>query len=1309
MPLIDPNQRSLNTGGGIPTIAAQETGVVTGVDRPATESMGLWEAGLTRNNLTYNALTSFNRSVIAGDVDPDFNPYNSMAGFEQYSDYLDEAINPMDMELRKANITKLQGAQQTLNESSWLGTGVDFLTAVADPMMLPFLFLGPSGAALRAGMVGRAAYKAGVAATAEAVVAETVLHAYQPTRTFAESVLNVGSSALLGGLIGYGAAKYSGRRLGTEIPQPITGTLTPDERMRLVEMLDNELNARGELDVATGRQMIASDYDSALNARITRLVNEAPTVADMDAYKLARSAHVIELRRLNTTIKELEKELIENPSKIRKKEIPALLEKVKQDAVEAGQRFTTFTAKGANRVPVATVELANIAEWQAQGFTSDRIFRALDQKTTPDKVPPLVENTPELDKAEAIYKEAPEGPLITQPSSGGAAAATTVAQTQAMARADLVGESRMTRWLAYLSPLGRQITGPSQMARERVSGLAEHTFKFRENGETLTNEAAAETRVKQWTEGRMNLTRRDAKRLWKAHRKAGGMLTHAEFNMETARAMRHSDQSADPHVSQAAKLWRDRVFDPLYKMAKEERLLDEHIAAVVRGLFAEMRTEVAEMVRTGQLPAGSRFRPDDEAVDNMVELLSRPNPQKADWAAALFDDPAQAQAFVNHPLFNRFDDIAARMGNPQTAETYMYRLYDRNFIELNLSHSIGVIQRWLADGRQAVLDARAVRLGVPPRRLTALEQRELQEQATRLIGDIRGVSRNISDIWGNGLSDASPSMARTLMIEDDVLDAAGMLVNDIEQLATAYIRGFSPRIELAKYSAGRGEAGAWRLERDLELINEDYDRLLEDVANNPNLTAAQRREQSKSLQKQQRQAGEDFTVMQQRLLGVYDMPNSPAYFVSRLPGWIKAFNFVNKMGGMAVSSITDVARPIMQHGLYNSWGRIFLNPLQAAKAWRGNLNEMYEAGTALDMVSSMMARQLASFDDIPPITRAEVWRDKTTHLYSVVVGMSPWNTAMKGFTGLMGQDRFLKTIRRISNGDTVSVQDVDWLRENGISDDMVQRIAAEPWNTKDGFWLANTDAWQDDEAVNVFRAALAKIADTGIVTRGIGDMPNFMKGPWAGVLLQFKSFAITTVNRVILPMARVGFTERQMRAYSGAMVMLGMGTLVYKLKSDTAAWGTDEESKFTATWDNAMAGDPAAIGTVIGEALDRSGLLGALLEPVHVAEKLSGGALGLNTMASRAVLLAQGENPLDAPKSFTNRNMYKGIIGQALGPSISTIEDIAKAGGYSFETLGERQDVPAEQVAATMRRLLPFQNVFYLTGLFNMAEKWVAE
>jgi hypothetical protein len=181
---------------------------VSEYDRPSPPFLDTLGAAFRQENLIGSYLTSARREVDDFyKVDPAYNPFDDLKGYEDYADRFESAFNPNAAAAIKADIDKEKKDREILAASGWTGVGLQMGAAIADPTILI-----PGGALVKAGRLGyrtgRSAASIGAAAGIGTAVQEAGLQATQEIRPGSETALAVGGSVLLGGLVGAAGAKF---------------------------------------------------------------------------------------------------------------------------------------------------------------------------------------------------------------------------------------------------------------------------------------------------------------------------------------------------------------------------------------------------------------------------------------------------------------------------------------------------------------------------------------------------------------------------------------------------------------------------------------------------------------------------------------------------------------------------------------------------------------------------------------------------------------------------------------------------------------------------------------------------------------------------------------------------------------------------------------------------------------------------------------------------------------------------------------------------------------------------------------------
>ncbi|HDU9972037.1 TPA: hypothetical protein RHG20_005688, partial [Klebsiella pneumoniae] len=211
----------------------------------------------------------------------------------------------------------------------------------------------------------------------------------------------------------------------------------------------------------------------------------------------------------------------------------------------------------------------------------------------------------------------------------------------------------------------------------------------------------------------------------------------------------------------------------------------------------------------------------------------------------------------------------------------------------------------------------------------------------------------------------------------------------------------------------------------------------------------------------------------------------------------------------------------------------------------------------------------------------------------------------------------------------------------------------------DGWHIGNFDKWDDDYASGVFQSAVLKDTNNIIITPGIGDTPLWASSPIGRTVFQFRSFTTASYNRATIG----GLSEGNAQFYYGTAFQIALGALTYALKQ--AANGKEVD------W------SPQKLAL---EGIDRSGILGPLMEYNNMAEKATGGMFGLGPM------LGTGTQ---------SRYASRGFIGSALGPTFGLLDTVTDV------TAGVLNGDAGDRVLHNVRTVIPGNNLFWIAPILN--------
>ncbi|WP_417733129.1 hypothetical protein [Rosistilla oblonga] len=1132
-------------------------------------------------------------------IDAQFDPFEDIAGYEAYSDSFAFANSPDDV----ANIKRVIGREtkdrETVAASGLPGMAASFGAGIFDPVnLIPI-----GGEAYKAYSLGGSILKSGLS-TARAgflgsTAAETLLYASQETRTFGEAATNVAVATFLSGVLGGAAGSF--RKSASQVipatdraPRPrvapdiearisrVEEYLVPERQAEIpgapLRQIDDQLSGPSgkiEFDVEGGPVRIEWEHGE------TRLVSDdlaaAPSVIrDYEPRQVGGSDRLVwNVERPNPEtgeVRNVEYALSEAEG------AQSISIKV-GDNKELSQPRATSMAK---RPPVSTPE-----QFAAN---SESIAADIDKDLTVPPyadVDPIRPHTVEI-KADELAADVGETvltsddlPDIQRPVAGSGGSVGAAASSRNNAEEKLKSALGMEKVVRFQDPMLRAATSQSLETRRIVQDLAETPLTYEKNALGTATPLAAETEIKmaqsgiygamtatddlfvKYRKGRSRQTA-DLVRIGASDLvgRGDGQLDRVSFNAEIGRAMRRGDRHEIPEVEAAAKVWRERVFDPAKNEAIDLGLLPDGIGVeTAAGYLNRVYNSEKITARRGEFTT-------------IVARWLKTQQSKEGWE--------------DGEIFDLADEITDRvLGTPDGRLPY---------------------DAYLSRDSNPVPQSRAKR-------------------------EVRG-----------------PLKGRVFMIPDELIE--DFLESDINVVGRIYTRTMAADIALTK----RFESP--EMEAPFGEIRRGYANKIAAAS-----TEAERTKLSKARDADIR----DIAAIRDRLRGTYALPRDPNSVLVRAGRVVRSLNYLRLLGGMTLSAIPDVARPVMVHG----FGRVMNDGLAPMvknfKAFKLAADEVKQAGTALDMVLDSRSMAIADVaDDFGRHSKFERGLRYAADQFGVVSLMAPWNAAVKQMAGVVTMSRALDGVDKWVKGiaDTATIEN---LARAGIDEDMSRRIAAqfaEHGDNIDGSKIANTAGWSDRGAVQAFRGMVVKDVDRIIVTPG-QDKPLWMSTELGAVVGQFKSFGIASTQRVFL----AGLQQRDAAFLSGMSMMVGLGMLSYYLKAKTAGYEPTDN-----------------IGTWISEGVDRSGSLGWFFEVNNLAEKLTRGTVGASALTGGPIM-----------SRYASRN----VIGALIGPTSGAISDAAQAIGALSAGDWKESDTSA------MRRLLPYQNLFYMRWVLDEAQKGI--
>lgn len=822
-----------------------------------------------------------------------------------------------------------------------------------------------------------------------------------------------------------------------------------------------------------------------------------------------------------------------------------------------------------------------------------------------------------------------------------------------------------------INPGGRLAQSPARSSRAINQQLAENNYFFAKNDEGLATFTAAETKIKQY-DTMLYKQMENTKDAYQAYSKnirttGGKRMNFVDFNEAVGAAMRRGDQSEIPEVAQAAASIRP-IFEATKVRMQELGILPEDVSVSTAQSYlprvykfdkilsdrTEFRGRIATWLR------GISYGGAEKATARLEKINAGLNDaaDAAPKAKALADDITASKAWAGREaelkteitardkIIKESDDAAAVTAAKAERDAFARHSDILENTKKYQSELRALNKKVKSTDRLNASRERNLKNSEP------LSREEAEDAADEIVNKIIGAPSGFvpADVIPEKIiGRAGFTKSRSLLIPDERIE--DFLESDINHVMESYLRQIGPEIELT------ARFGSKDMGEQIRQVSEEYTQLIRD-AKTPKERAKLEKQRSADLR--------DIEGMRDRLIGTYGAPKDPRSFFVRAGRVARNVNFLRLLGGMTISALPDLARPMMQHGLAKSLRPlgVMLRNMSAIKVAKKDLREM---AVGLDYVLSTRTKAIADLTD--PYSRRSAlekglnWGTQKFGNWSL---MNQWNTTLKSWSGLIVQSRILDNAQLLSAGKEVPQKEIRKLAQLGIDQGMLGRIAeqySKHGEDMDGLLTGHSHLWDDRVVREAFQAAVLKDVDSTIVTPGAGDTPLMMSTEAGKIIMQFKTFIFASHNRVLAS----GIQQGDASFYLGALGSIALGAMVYTMKQNLSGREVDYRPN-----------------NLVKEGLDRSGMLGWLSEPVNTVENMSGGRFGLGAMF--------GAPPVSR---FQSRN----AIGALMGPTFDMAGDSATIANGVLN--GEFDDKQTHAV----RKLLPYQNLFYISPLLNRVEE----
>ena len=752
-----------------------------------------------------------------------------------------------------------------------------------------------------------------------------------------------------------------------------------------------------------------------------------------------------------------------------------------------------------------------------------------------------------------------------------------------------------------------------------------------------------------------------------------------DFEIEVGRALSAGDRHTNPQVQAAAEMYRAEVLDPIQEAAQKLGLLDDDASILAK--VKQIEEDVARLIEEGAGPgsapklaelneaqakiiAANQGELDalEQAVKDLeadLEYARQPiepggKPQKApasmvaDYNKARSARTAKRKEVSKNtkPLRDQIREIErrnkqlrrsrkkikelkARQKNQgvQFAESYFPRVYDSDKIYSNWDRL-----------KNQLMEHFKTQKG-----MKNLEPGELEEIVLETMQNMLGGRSQA--VRNSGKPSAFRSRALSMM--DEQLEP--YLEKRASQVMLKHAQGTQPYIMMRE--AFDGET----LEGMIDQIRRDYQSLKEPMDEAGNKVTVSERE-LKRLDKEMEKDIQRIRVIADRLMHQVQRSTNPRNPVIRAIQYAKLYNIATFLGGVVLSSLPDIARPIAHYGL-RSFGKGVAKGVKQAFSGKGSMDsvQVKRTGAAIQRTLNDRAAQLA--DSLEPESK---WMLKGQKVWSKYSGFDLYTDIMESVASHAAMDYVVRAARKVASTqldnplDALSKSERKQIARMGLKEDDLVGIYNESMKTmgaQDGVLkYMDTMQWQDVELAKRAEAAIGSDVRRTIIRIGAGEKPEFMDGHLASWMLQFMSFAMSAQNKIML----AGFQNANRHTAEGLAAMLFLGASVGAAK--TYLRGGDMEAYWSPE-------------NLVFEGIDRSGMSGILREPMN---------------ALRFALAYHG-----ITDAVPSRYVGKGWSRMLASPTASVIDNIA--GGIGDAFVGEFGDATEHLMKAT-----PMANTWHL-------------
>lgn len=533
--------------------------------------------------------------------------------------------------------------------------------------------------------------------------------------------------------------------------------------------------------------------------------------------------------------------------------------------------------------------------------------------------------------------------------------------------------------------------------------------------------------------------------------------------------------------------------------------------------------------------------------------------------------------------------------------------------------------------------------------MNGLDTKLEEAGAKAIVRDARSVGPARSAVEAmHGAQAANRKMAETRYAEVmSVLDgekAASALANDAKAIYSKVKAANDPEAALIAEIRRAYDA------EDAKILAKSRSQI-EALAEKHGISKAEAGEAFDNMQR----AAQDMADARDVLRGTLGQPDDPMGLTPRAVRVAKQLTNMTVLTGV-LAQIPDVGGLVMRYGLRDAFGVIFddLGRRVRGIAPRIPKAELEKAGLTLEMVTQARAAMMSDLTDLhgryTPLERVVDDLNSLQFTLSLTTG---WTDFAQQWGGTLAMNEILSTADKVKRGVALSEAETQAMARSGLTEATLARIADMPGTEKmeGGIFVPDTSKWTNAALAEKFRAAVLDDVDRVIVKSNKIEQPNWISGPVASLIAQYKGFAVSVTNRVLVP----ALQRKDMKTMVGVVSLVGAGFVVDQIRAYQLGMG-----------DRPMS-------VQLGRAIERSGVGGWLIDAGRAMDTVTDGRFGYGSLIGDA---------------------RKESLTELLGPTASQAQKAMNViGGYAGEWTAKD--------AADLRGITPFNKIAYLDWMFS--------